>query len=147
MGSGKPDDRKGHVRFDVAGAGNGFMVELARHRQTKETVTDKVHLRTPRQSSTLQYRFAEQKPERLPALAAELVRFKIDLIVVLGTRAVLAAKHATTTIPIVMALASDPVGAGLVTSLARPGGNVTGLVHARPGAKRKTTGASERDGS
>jgi len=75
----------------------------------------------------IEYRFAEQKPERIPELAAELVRLKVDLIVTSGGRAVLAAKSATTTIPIVMALASDPVGAGLVASLARPGGNVTGL--------------------
>ena len=76
---------------------------------------------------TIEYRFAEQKPERLPELAADLVRLKVDLIVVSGTPAALAAKKATTTIPIVMANAADPVGAGLVASLARPGGNVTGL--------------------
>ena len=76
---------------------------------------------------TIEYRFAEQKPERLPEIAAELVRLKIDLIVVSGTRVALAAKSATTTIPIVMANAGDPVGAGLVASLARPGGNVTGF--------------------
>ena len=76
---------------------------------------------------TIEYRFAEQKPERLPELAADLVRLKVDLIVVTGTPPALAAKGATTTIPIVMANAADPVGAGLVASLARPGGNVTGL--------------------
>ena len=76
---------------------------------------------------TIEYRFAEQKPERLPELAADLVRLKVDLIVVAGTPTALAAKKATTTIPIVMASAGDPVGAGLVASLARPGGNVTGL--------------------
>ena len=76
---------------------------------------------------TIEYRFAEQKLERLPEIAAELVRLKIDLIVVSGTRVALAAKSATTTIPIVMANAGDPVGAGLVASLARPGGNVTGF--------------------
>ena len=76
---------------------------------------------------TIEYRFAEQKPERLPELAADLVRLKVDLIVVAGTAPALAAKKATTTIPIVMATAGDPVGAGLVASLARPGGNVTGL--------------------
>ena len=76
---------------------------------------------------TIEYRFAEQKPERLPELAAELVRLKVDLIVVSGTPPALAAKKATTTIPIVMTNVADPVGAGLVASLARPGGNVTGL--------------------
>jgi len=75
----------------------------------------------------IEYRFAEQKNERLSELAADLVRLKVDLIVVAGTVAALAAKSATTTIPIVMANAGDPVGAGLVASLARPGGNVTGL--------------------
>ena len=75
---------------------------------------------------TIEYRFAEQKDERLPELAAELVRLKVDLIVVAGTRPALAAKSATTTIPIVITVAGDPVGAGLVASLARPGGNVTG---------------------
>ena len=76
---------------------------------------------------TIEYRFAEQKLERLPELAADLVRLKVDLIVVAGTASALPAKKATTTIPIVMANAGDPVGAGLVASLARPGGNVTGL--------------------
>jgi ABC-type uncharacterized transport system substrate-binding protein len=76
---------------------------------------------------TIEYRFAEQKLERLPELAADLVRLKVDLIVVTGPPQTLAAKSATTTIPIVMTSASDPVGAGLVASLARPGGNVTGL--------------------
>ena len=78
-------------------------------------------------TSTIEYRFAEQKNERLPELAAELVHSKVDLIVVTGSPPAEAAKKATTTIPIVMASASDPVGAGLVASLARPGGNVTGL--------------------
>ena len=76
---------------------------------------------------TIEYRFAEQKNERLPELAADLVRLKVDLIVTAGTPAALAAKSATTTIPIVMASVGDPVGAGLVASLARPGGNVTGF--------------------
>ena len=75
----------------------------------------------------IEYRFGEQKRERLPELAAELVRLKVDLIVVAGTGPALAAKSATTTIPIVITVAGDPVGAGLVASLARPGGNVTGL--------------------
>jgi ABC-type uncharacterized transport system substrate-binding protein len=75
----------------------------------------------------IEYRFGEQKPERLTELAADLVRLKVDLIVTAGTPPALAAKSATTTIPIVMATTADPVGAGLVASLARPGGNVTGL--------------------
>jgi putative tryptophan/tyrosine transport system substrate-binding protein len=74
-----------------------------------------------------EYRFAEQKLERLPELAAELVRLKVDLILVPGVLPALAAKKATPTIPIVLANAPDPVGAGLVASLARPGGNMTGL--------------------
>ena len=81
---------------------------------------------------TIEYRFAEQKPERLPELAADLVRLKVDLIVVTAETPALAAKKATTTIPIVMANVGDPVGAGLVASLARPGGNVTGLSSLSP---------------
>jgi len=75
----------------------------------------------------IEYRDAEGKLERLPALAAELVALKVDVIVVTSTPAALAAKQATRTIPIVLAFVADPVGSGLVTSLARPGGNVTGL--------------------
>src|SRR5215472_2432146 len=75
---------------------------------------------------TIEYRFAEQTPERLPELAADLVRLKVDLIVASGGPTPLAAKGATSTIPIVMTSIADPVGAGLVASLARPGGNVTG---------------------
>ncbi|HET7008895.1 MAG TPA: ABC transporter substrate-binding protein [Candidatus Binatia bacterium] len=74
----------------------------------------------------IDYRFAEQKNERLPELAAALVRLKVDLIVVTGVPPALAANAATKTVPIVMTNVSDPVGAGLVVSLARPGGNVTG---------------------
>ncbi len=75
----------------------------------------------------IEYRDAERKPERFPALAAELVALKVDVIVASGTLAALAAKQATRTFPIVFSPAGDPVGSGLVTSLARPGGNVTGL--------------------
>jgi putative ABC transport system substrate-binding protein len=77
---------------------------------------------------TFEYRFAENKgQDRLPELAADLVRLKVDLIVAADTPASLAAKSATTAIPIVMPSAADPVGIGLVASLARPGGNVTGF--------------------
>jgi putative ABC transport system substrate-binding protein len=74
----------------------------------------------------IEYRFAAQRSERLPELAAELVRLKVDLIVTSGGPTPLAAKKATSTIPIVMTNSVDPVGAGLVPSLARPGGNITG---------------------
>jgi putative tryptophan/tyrosine transport system substrate-binding protein len=76
---------------------------------------------------TIEYRFAEQKRERLPELAADLVGLKVDLIVVTAGPSAAAAKRATTTIPIVITGSVDPVGEGLVASLARPGGNVTGL--------------------
>jgi putative tryptophan/tyrosine transport system substrate-binding protein len=76
---------------------------------------------------TIEYRFAEQKTERLPELAADLVRLKVDLIVVGGLQPALVAKKVTTTIPIVITSSPDPVASGLVASLARPGGNVTGL--------------------
>jgi putative tryptophan/tyrosine transport system substrate-binding protein len=75
----------------------------------------------------IEYRDAEGKLERLPALAAELVALKVDVIVAPGTPQALAAKQATRTLPIVFAVAGDPVGSGLVPSLARPGGNVTGF--------------------
>jgi putative tryptophan/tyrosine transport system substrate-binding protein len=74
----------------------------------------------------IEYRSAEGKPERLSALAAELVALKLDVILAAGTPQALAAKQATKTVPIVFAGVSDPVTSGLVTSLARPGGNVTG---------------------
>jgi len=76
---------------------------------------------------TIEYRFAEGKPERRPELASELVRLKVDLIVATDTPSALTAKNVTTTIPIVIVTPGDPVGVGLVASLARPGGNVTGL--------------------
>ncbi len=86
----------------------------------------------------IEYRDAEGKFERLPALAAELVVLKVDVILAGGAPQALAAKQATRTLPIVFATAGDPVGSGLVTSLARPGGNVTGLVNLSPelGGKR-----------
>src|SRR5262245_8124415 len=79
------------------------------------------------QTIVLEYRWAEGSLARLPRLAAELVQLKVDVIVTQGEEAARAAKGATSTIPIVMATSGDPIGAGLVASLARPGGNVTGL--------------------
>ncbi len=79
------------------------------------------------QNVVIEYRFADARLERLPELAADLVRLKVDVIVTGLNPNTIAAKQATTTIPIVMANAVDPVGAGLVASLARPGGNITGL--------------------
>ena len=79
------------------------------------------------QNIALESRFADGKVEPLPTLAAELVRLNVDIIVTWGTPAIQAAKRATSTIPIVMAAATDPVETGLIASLARPGGNVTGV--------------------
>ncbi len=79
------------------------------------------------QNIALEYRFAQGRADRLPALAAELLRMKVDVIVTESVQAALAAKHATQAIPIVMAVSSEPVAVGLVVSFGRPGGNVTGL--------------------
>jgi ABC-type uncharacterized transport system substrate-binding protein len=79
------------------------------------------------QNLVIEYRSAEGKDERLPALAAELVGLPVDVIIAPGGQASRAAQHATSTIPIIMAPVGDPVGAGLVASLARPGGNITGV--------------------
>jgi putative ABC transport system substrate-binding protein len=78
------------------------------------------------QNIAIEYRWAEGRFERLPDLAAELVRLKVDVIVSVVTQATLAAKNATRTIPIVLVAAGDPLGSGLVANLAHPGGNVTG---------------------
>jgi putative ABC transport system substrate-binding protein len=81
---------------------------------------------------TIEYRWAEGKDERLPGLAAELVSLKVDIIVTQGTVPTLAARKASATVPIIMATAGDPVATGLVASLARPGGNITGLTQINP---------------
>ncbi|HEX9273100.1 MAG TPA: ABC transporter substrate-binding protein [Candidatus Binatia bacterium] len=102
-------------------SGSAVLVEVFRQEMTKLGWIEGKNI-------AVEYRFAENKgSESLPELAADLVRLKVDLIVVTGAPDALAAKGATTTIPIVMAAVGDPVGSGLVGSLARPGGNVTGL--------------------
>ncbi len=85
----------------------------------------------------IEWRWAEGKFDRLPDLAAELVRLKVNIIVTGGSTSTRAAKEVTTTIPIVMAQAPDPVGSGFVASLARPGGNITGLSTLAPGLSGK----------
>ena len=87
------------------------------------------------------------KTDRLPALAAELVRLKVDIIVTAVSQATRPAKEATTTIPIVMCQDPDPVGNGFVASLARPGGNITGLSSLGAELSRKTAGVAQRDRS
>jgi putative tryptophan/tyrosine transport system substrate-binding protein len=84
------------------------------------------------QNIKIEYRWAAGEIDRLPALAEELVRLKVDLIVVRTTPVVQAARDATTTIPIVMLGAADPMGSGFVASLARPGGNITGMSSMMP---------------
>jgi putative tryptophan/tyrosine transport system substrate-binding protein len=80
----------------------------------------------------IEYRYADWKPERFSTLAAELVTLKVDVIVAPNTRTAIAARQATSTLPIVFVSVSDPVGSGLVASLARPGGNATGLSNVSP---------------
>src|SRR5262245_1980219 len=79
------------------------------------------------QTVAIEYRYADGRAERFPALANELVRLPVDVIVTRGTPAALAAKQATATIPVVMAAIGEPLGVGVVASLAHPGGNVTGF--------------------
>jgi putative tryptophan/tyrosine transport system substrate-binding protein len=86
---------------------------------------------------SIEYRWAEGRYERLPALAVELVRSNVDLIVTHATPGSLAAKRATTTIPIVIASIGDPVAVGIVTSVARPGGNITGQSFFNPELRAK----------
>jgi putative tryptophan/tyrosine transport system substrate-binding protein len=89
------------------------------------------------QNLFIERRNAEGRTERLPALVAEFVQLRADVIVTIGTQAALAAKQGTTEIPIVMATSGDAVGAGLIRSLARPGGNVTGITGSSPELSRK----------
>src|SRR5262249_57588669 len=106
------------LRAESTAAGSAVLVDAFRQELSKLGWIEGKNI-------TIEDRFAEQKSERIPDLAADLVRLKVDLIVVTSTPVALATKKATTTIPIVMASGFDPLAAGLVYSLGRPGGNVT----------------------
>ena len=95
----------------------------------------------------VEWRSADGKLERLPALLAEIVHLQVDVIVSGGPESTRVAKEATTTIPIVMTQDTDPVANGFVASLARPGGNITGLSNLAPELRRKATRAFEGDRS
>jgi putative ABC transport system substrate-binding protein len=107
------------VGFLAPGSGDTYYKELSRAMAKLGYVTGK--------NLVIEFRQAKGRYERLPALAADLVDKKVDVIVVNSTPAAKAAKQATAAIPIVLAIVGDPVGSGFVTSLARPGGNITGL--------------------
>jgi len=85
----------------------------------------------------IEYRWADGKYDQFPTLVAELIAAKVDVIVTAGTPAALAVKKATTTVPLVMVAVGEPVGTGLVPSLARPGGNLTGLSSVAPDLEGK----------
>jgi len=109
----------------------GFLGQLSESAMSKWTGAFVQQLRelgwVEGRTVAIEYRWAEGRSERFADIAAELVRLKVDVIVTGGTIAILAAKQATSVIPIVFATAGDPVGTGLVANLARPGGNLTGL--------------------
>ena len=111
-----------HIGFLSLSSGPGPPAEAFRQRLRELGYVEGRNL-------VIEYRWAAGKQERLPELAAELVRVKVEVIVASSTPTAEAAKRATSTIPIVMAPVADPVGSGLVASLARPGGNVTGLTN------------------
>jgi ABC-type uncharacterized transport system substrate-binding protein len=109
---------------------NSSSVELPRVDAFRQGLRALGHIEE--QNIVIEYRFTDGKFERLPDLAAELVRLKVDVLVANTTNAALAAKNATRTIPIFFIGVSDPVAAGLVDSFARPGGNITGLTNIAP---------------
>ena len=122
--------RLGYLDSSTA-AGSAVLVEVFRQEMSRLGWIEGKNI-------AIEYRFGERKgPAHVRELAADLVRLKVELIVVSGTPTALAAKSATTSIPIVMANVGDPEGAGLVASLARPGGNVTGLSSLTPGLNTK----------
>jgi putative ABC transport system substrate-binding protein len=108
------------ILLPTSGPGQSARIEAFRHRLRELGYVEGKNI-------VIEYRYAEGKLERLPDLAAELVGLKVDVIVTASGSGILAAKKASATIPIVFAQAADPVGTGLVSSLARPGGNITGL--------------------
>ncbi|MGB7003741.1 MAG: ABC transporter substrate-binding protein [Pseudolabrys sp.] len=120
----------------------GFLSAISEVATVKHQVQFRRGLRetgfVPGQNVTIEYRWADGQYDRLPGMAADLVRRKVDLIVAQGPPAALSARTATTTIPIVFAVGVDPVAAGLVESLNRPGGNATGstLISGPLGQKR-----------
>ena len=120
------------------GALNGSTPEQAAHMLAAFREGLREHGFVEGKNITIEYRWAEGKLERLPGFAAELVNLNVDVIFAPPTPAAVAARKATKTIPIVFALAADPVGNGLVESLARPGGNATGMstINVELGAKR-----------
>jgi putative ABC transport system substrate-binding protein len=121
------------VRVGVlAGGGSGFKIGFEPFR---ERLRDLGYVEG--KNLVLEVRNAEGRADRYPALAAELVKLRVDVIVVQGNAALVALRRATRTIPIVMAMIGDPVGAGFVASLARPGGNITGLSNQAEGISRK----------
>ena len=105
--------------------GSSLSANSARHEAFRQGLRELGYVEG--KNIVIDWRSAEEKLDRLPALAADLVRLKVDIIVTGGSSPTRAAKEATTTIPIVMAQDTDPVGSGFVASLARPGGNITGL--------------------
>jgi putative tryptophan/tyrosine transport system substrate-binding protein len=109
----------------------GFLGPLSLSAETKWTAAFVQRMRehgwTEGRTVVIEYRWAEGRSERFAEIAAEFVRLKVDVIVTAATVSVIALKQATSVIPIVFAAAGDPVGTGLVASLARPGGNITGL--------------------
>jgi putative ABC transport system substrate-binding protein len=120
--------RVGHLGYAYPTAANDL--EAFRHRLRDLGYVEAKNL-------VIESRSAESAFERLPELAAELVGLKVDVIAAFGNRTIMALKQATPTIPIVMVSSGDPVGSGLVRSLARPGGNVTGLASLAEGLSAK----------
>ena len=121
--AGQPTAKVPRIGFLAVGSreGRAFMIEGFRQGLREQGYVEG-------QTIVIDYRFSEDRNDRLPVLAAELVALKVQVIVASGTPASFAARDATSTIPIVMGgIAADPVETGLVASLARPGGNITGM--------------------